>query len=152
METVILGGPSLALTSGNNKRYYTVINAETTRSLAAIEIDVAAKRRSLIIHEPSSNEDSVAAILHLIMTVLQNKFVPVTASDSNGILFAYMLNGTMESKDPTIVKAWTSLTFELELVSEDGDLANRVRFSGTNIQGVKNIAKASSVTFTISAK
>lgn len=152
METIILGGPALALTAGNNKRYYSIINTETTRSLAAIEIDVNAKRRSLFIHEPTGSEEIVSAVLRLVMSVMTNSDLPVTLADAQGIVFAYMLNGTMESKDPAIVKAWTSLNFELELVNDTGGKANRVRFSGTNIQGVKNIAKASSVTFTISTK
>lgn len=150
METVILGGPSLALTSNNRKRYYSIINIETTRSLAAIQVDVDAKRRTLFVHEPKSDEGTIAAVLKLAMAVLADRGLPIIIEDSQAILFAYMLNATMDSKDATIVKAWTSLNFELELVNEESH--NRVRFSGTNIQGVKNIAKASSVTFTISAK
>jgi hypothetical protein len=152
MNTMILGGPVLALVS-ESMRFYTVINTEDAKQIATVVVDVENQKRKLIIHNPDSSEKNVAGVMNLLINTIDNyRHIPIVAHDSQGITFAYMLNATMDSKEPTIAKAWTKLGFELELVNDAKDVRNRVRFVGTNIQGIKQIAKASSVTLTISRK
>lgn len=153
MDTVILGGPALAL-SPSDTRYYTIINCDGAKQIATVAIDVPAKTRTLIINDPENREENVAAISRLLLaTIDAYRHIPIIAYDTNGILISYMFNGTVESKHPDIVKAWTTLNFELELTSENSNgVTNKVRFVGTNIQGIKQIAKASAVTFKITRK
>lgn len=152
MDTVILGGPTLAL-SPSDTRYYTIINCDGAKQIATIAIDVPAKTRTLIINDPDNAEENVAAIMRLLLATIDAfSHIPIICRDTQGIVFAYMLNGTMDSKQQDIVKAWTKLNFELELTNEAKGTGNKVRFVGTNIQGIKQIAKASAVTLKITRK
>ncbi len=153
MQTVILGGPALALDNSVKTRHYSVINAEDATQFASVTIDVAAKTRTLVIHKTDCTEEATAVVCRFLKIVAQNIALPITAQDANAVAFVYMLNSNVSSNNPDIVAAWTSFTFELEMRSQQKDgTINRLRFLGANIKGIKDIASASGITLTITPK
>lgn len=152
MKTVILGGPALALDNSIKTRHYTIIDVDSLAQIASIVSDTEAKTRKLIIHSSIQTEEHAAAVCKLLKSVAPN-YVPITAEDSHGVTLAYLLSSNVASNDPDIISAWTSLNFELEIssVQRDGS-TNKIRFTGANIGGIKQIANASVVKFTVTEK
>lgn len=154
MKTVILGGPVLA-TAPTASRYYTIIDTDTRKQIATVEVNQATPRaRTLFVQTPDSGEDVATAIMRLLLAVItQDRSTPIVANDTHAVLLAYALSGSIQSANEDIVKGWTSLNFEIEMVNEmSTGKTNAVRFVGANIVGIKAITKASSVTFVITAK
>jgi hypothetical protein len=152
MNTVILGGPVLGQTAVSS-RYYSILNTDSLSHLATIEINIARKTRILTIHSPDGDEDTTAAILRLLMAVVKTSPEPIAANDTSAIVLAHRLSAVVDSRNADIIKGWTSLDFVIEFTNESGThQANKVRFQGTGIAGIKAITKASSVLFTITAK
>lgn len=154
MKTVILGGPALALDNSIQTRHYTVINVEDATQVASLVIDVDAKTRSLILHTSDNSEDTTAAVANFIKTfAFTYSSIPITADDGNAVAFAYMLNSNVASNNADIVALWTKFNFELEMRSQNKDgTVSKIRFTGTNISGIKDIATATSITLTITQK
>lgn len=154
MKTVILGGPSLALDTSIKTRHYSIIDLEDYTQVASIVVDTAARTRKLLIHRADQTEENTAAVCRLLKAVSVNSYeIPITADDGHAVSLAYLMSGNVASHDPDIVAAWTTLNFELELVNlqRDGS-TNKIRFLGANIAGIKEISKASEVTFKITPK
>lgn len=143
----------MALDTSIKTRHYSIIDIEDSTQIASIMIDVAAQTRKLLIHRSDQNEANTAAVCRLLKAVTQNSSIPVTADDGHAVALAFLLSGNVASHDPDIVAAWTTLNLELELVNlqRDGS-TNKIRFLGANVAGIKDIAKASEVTFTITSK
>lgn len=154
MNTVILGGPALALDNSVKTRHYTIISTDDLKQIASIVVDMDKKVRSLFIHCADQTEEITSAVCKLLrMVALNHETIPITANDMQGISLAYLLSGNVASSDPDIVAAWTSLDFELTLTNSTPDgVRNSVRFSGANMAGIKKIAKASNVTLTAKKK
>jgi hypothetical protein len=154
MQTVILGGPALALDNSIKTRHYTIIDTSDATQVASIVIDIESKTRSLVIHKSDPSEENTAAVCRLLKSVAPNYVsIPIRADDGNAVALAYMLSGNIKSSDTDIVAAWTSLNFELEMVNQKNDgTVNKIRFVGANMKGIKNIATATSITLTITPK
>jgi hypothetical protein len=154
MKTVILGGPALALDNSIPTRHYTIIDVEDGSQLASLIIDVDAKTRNLIIHKSDYSEAATSAVCKFMKSVFPTyASIPFTADDGNAVALTYMLSNNIESNDPAIVSAWTSFNFEIEMRSQNKDgTTTKIRFLGANMKGIKNIATATNITFTVTAK
>jgi hypothetical protein len=158
MKTVILGGPALALDNSIRTRHYTIVDIEDSVQIATIVFDIDAKTRNLIIHRTGSSEgpseEITSAVCRLMKAVAPNYVsVPITADDSNAVALAFLLSGNVTSSDPDIVAAWTSLNFELEMSHTQRDgTTNKLRFTGANIRGMKDISTADTITLTVTPK
>jgi hypothetical protein len=154
MNTVILGGPALALDNSIKTRHYTIIDSDDGEQLASLIIDVDAKTQALIIHQTDYSEDATAALCRFLKACSPTySSIPITADDGNAVSLAYMLSNNVASSNPAIVYAWTSFNFELEMRSENKDgTVTKIRFLGANMKGIKNISTATSITLTITHK
>jgi fructose-specific phosphotransferase system IIC component len=154
MQTVILGGPALALDNSIMTRHYTISDVEDATQIASLVIDVEAKTRSLLIHKSDYSEEATSAVCKFIKSVFPTYgSVPFTADDGNAVCLAYMLSNNVSSNDPAIVSAWTSFNFEIEMRSQNKDgSVSKIRFLGANMKGIKDIATATSITLTVTAK
>jgi hypothetical protein len=115
---------------------------------------VEAKTRSLIIHTADNSEEMTAAVAHFIKTsAFTYSSIPITADDANAVSLVFMLNNNVASNNADIVALWTKYNFELEMRSANKDgTETKVRFTGANIKGIKDIATATSITLTITQK
>lgn len=154
MKTVILGGPALALDNSIPTRHYTVIDVEDATQIASLVIDVDAKTRNLIIHKSDYSEEATSAVCKFLKSVFPTYgSIPFTADDGNAVSLAYMLSNNVASNDTSIVSAWTSFNFELEMRSQNKDgSTTKVRFLGANMKGIKDISTATSITLTVTQK
>jgi hypothetical protein len=154
MKTVILGGPALALDNSIQTRHYTLIDVDDSTQIASLAIDVDAKTRTLYIHKSDYSEDATAAVCKFLKSVFPTYgSIPFTADDGNAVSLAYMLSNNVASNNPSIVAAWTSFNFEIEMRSQNKDgTVSKIRFLGANMKGIKDISTASSITLTVTAK
>lgn len=154
MNTVILGGPALALDTSIKTRHYTIIDADDATQIASLIVDVEAKTRNLIIHKSDYSEEATAAVCRFVKASYPTYgSIPFTADDGSAVSLVYMLSNNVASNDPDIVSAWTSFNFEIEMRSENKDgSVSKIRFLGANIKGIKDVSTATSITFTITRK
>lgn len=154
MKTVILGGPALALDNSIKTRHYTIIDTEDAAQIASLTIDVEAKTRALTIHKSDNSEASTAAVCRFLKAVFPTYgSIPFTADDGNAVALAYMLNNNISSSNPDIVSAWTSFEFALEMRNESKDgTVTKVRFTGANMRGIKDISTATAITLTVTQR
>jgi hypothetical protein len=154
MKTVILGGPALALDNSIKTRHYTVIDADESTQIASLVIDVDAKTRSLIMHTADNSEEMTAIVAKFIKSSdFTYSSLPITADDANAVALTFMLNNNVASNNADIVALWTKYNFELEMRSANKDGSEtKIRFTGANMKGIKDIATATSITLTITAK
>ena len=154
MKTVILGGPALALDNSIQTRHFTIVDVEDSSQIASLIIDVEAQTRALIIHKADYSEEATSAVCKFLKSVFPTYgSTPFTADDGNAVSLAYMLNNNIESNDPYIVSAWTSFNFEIEMRSANKDGSEtKIRFTGANMKGIKDISTATSITLTVTQK
>jgi hypothetical protein len=154
MKTVILGGPALALDNSIQTRHYTIIDVEDGTQIASLIIDVDAKTRNLVIHKSDYSEAATSAVCKFLKSVFPTYgSIPFIADDGNAVSLAYMLSNNVSSSDPSIVSAWTSFNFEIEMRSQNKDgSVSKIRFLGANMKGIKDISTATSITLTVTQK
>jgi hypothetical protein len=154
MKPVILGGPALSLDPSIQTRHYTLIDSDDSTQIVSLAIDVEAKTRTLYLHKSDYSEASTSAVCKFLKAVFPTYgSIPFTADDGNAVALAYMLSNNVASNDPSIVSAWTSFNFEIEMRSQNKDgSVSKIRFLGANMKGIKDISTATSITLTVTAK
>jgi hypothetical protein len=155
MTYITLSGPASAVSPADT-RYLALFNTASNSLVATIQTTPNTKTPVLALNSALTADADLVALMSLIQAFLkQNKGQTLTASDNDGVTLSMAMGAKAASTDPTLVSAWTNLNFAVEVVATTPTVtgrSNKVRFTGMNIAGIKAIASASAVTFTISAK
>lgn len=156
MNYSILAGPALAV-DPSSSRYYALMNTDNASFVGSLEVNRTTKVYVLSLNSNLQSTDDLGALLAFVTAIAkQYKGQNIVATGNAALVLALALASNVTSTQTQIVQGWTSLNFTLEAVA-DSTMTNaqspvKVRFTGANLQGIKNITNASSVTLTISAK
>lgn len=157
---VILSGPALATAVQNSAvtqptKYLSLVNVSASGlpTVGTLMAPASLMSKKLVIGTLKNDGDLPALMSFLQTVLLQYKGHQVIATDADALVLAIALSNAVDSTDPSIVDAWTKLTFVVEAQSSNATTStNSIRFVGTNIVGIKALSAADSVTFTITAK
>lgn len=152
----ILAGPALAI-DPNSSRYYALMNTDIASFVGSVEVNKATKVYVLSLNNNLQESDDLGALLSFLSAIAkQYKGQNIIATGNAALVLAMALSNNVASTNPQIVQGWTSLSFTLEAVADStmtgAQTPVKVRFTGINLQGIKQITNASSITLTISAK
>lgn len=156
MSYSILAGPILAV-DPNSSRYYALMNTDTSSFVGSVEVNRKTKVYVLSLNSDLQSTDDLGALLSFVTAVAkQYKGESIVATGNAAVVLAMALSANVASTQAQIVQGWTSLNFTLEAVADstmtDAQAPVKIRFTGANLQGVKNITSAYNITLTISAK
>jgi hypothetical protein len=133
------------------------MNTGNASFVGSIEVNKKTSVYVLSLNSDLQSTDDLGALLSFVKALAkQYKGENIVATGNDALVLALALAANVASTQERIVQGWTSLNFTLEAVA-DSTLTNaqapvKVRFTGANLQGIKNITNASSITLTISAK
>jgi hypothetical protein len=152
----ILAGPALAI-EPSSSRYYALMNTEIASFVGSVEVNKASKVYLLSLNSSLQSADDLGALLSFLTALAkQHKGENITATGNAALVLAIALANNVASTNTQIVQGWTSLNFVLEAVADStvtgAHTPVKVRFTGSTLQGIKQITNASSITLTINAK
>jgi len=152
----ILAGPALAI-DPSSSRFYALMNTDTASFVGSVEVNKKTKVYVLSLNSNLQSTDDLGNLLSFISALAkQYKGESIIATGNAALVLSIALSNNVASTHAQIVQGWTSLNFLLEAVADStmtgAQTPVRVRFTGTNLQGIKNITNASSIKLTVSAK
>ena len=152
----ILAGPALAI-DPSSSRFYALMNTDTASCVGSVEVNKKTKVYVLSLNSNLQSTDDLGNLLSFISALAkQYKGESIIATGNAALVLSIALSNNVASTHAQIVQGWTSLNFLLEAVADStmtgAQTPVRVRFTGTNLQGIKNITNASSIKLTVSAK
>ena len=152
----ILAGPALAI-DPSSSRFYALMNTDTASFVGSVEVNKKTKVYVLSLNSNLQSTDDLGNLLSFISALAkQYKGESIIATGNAALVLSIALSNNVASTHAQIVQGWTSLNFLLEAVADStmtgAQTPVRVRFTGTNLQGIKNIQNASSIKLTVSAK
>lgn len=152
----ILAGPALAI-DPSSSRYYALMNTDTASFVGSVEVNKKTKVYVLSLNSNLQSTDDLGNLLSFISALAkQYKGESIIATGNAALVLSIALSNNVASTNAQIVQGWTSLNFLLEAVADStmtgAQTPVRVRFTGTNLQGIKSITNASSIKLTVSAK
>jgi hypothetical protein len=152
----ILAGPALAI-DPSSSRYYALMNTDTASFVGSVEVNKSTKVYVLSLNNNLQESDDLGALLSFLGAIAkQYKGQNIIATGNAALVLAMALSNNVASTNPQIVQGWTSLSFTLEAVADSAftgaQTQVKVRFTGTNLSGVKALSSANKITLTITAK
>lgn len=156
MNYSILAGPALAV-DPSSSRYYALMNTDDASFVGSLEVNRKTNVYVLSLNSTLQSADDLGALLAFLVAIAkQYKGQNIVATGNAALVLSMALAASVASTQAQIVQGWTSLNFTLEAVADStitsAQTPVKVRFTGANLQGIKNITNASAITLTISAK
>lgn len=156
MNPVILSGPALAVTKSDAK-YLALFDTELRKTMCNVMLAPnTSKNLQLTLNNNLSDIEVFKSVLVFLQAVgRQFNKAPIVLTDSDALVFSMALSAGYVSSNIDVTNLLATMDFVVEagvtLPGETGQV-NKIRLHGLSIKGIKQLAKASDLTLTITLK